>query len=81
MIESPFTDDNIKVVVFMETKPLSDHFEQIMFTKESYKKIIDAIEKEMRHEGKDFIVTTDDTHSSHFKDIKDYYTQEEIDEE
>lgn len=81
MIKSPFDEPTIKLVIFMEVESLSDRFEQVMVTKESYKRILDAVEKEMKHEGEDFIVPTDDSHSSHFKDIKESYTQEEIDEE
>ena len=79
MIESPFNENNIKVIIFMEIAPLSDDFEQIMFTRESYKRILDAIEKEqMPVEKGVFEVITNDDHKYTFKDIKDTYTLEEI---
>jgi hypothetical protein len=55
-IESEFCV--VKVIVLMETEPLTDNFEQILMTQEQMKKVLDLIEGFMPHKGSSFQILT-----------------------
>jgi hypothetical protein len=80
---SPFYDEfnYFKVVIFMEQKPCTDKFEQIMFTEENYFKVLNFMKTLMPKDKEDpntFIVTTDDKKNHKFPEIKEYFTPEEM---
>lgn len=82
-IPSPWTEEmnTIKVVLFMETKPMTDNFMQMMFTVDQMKKILDFISGEvLGRTNNDFVVTCNDDHEYTFNNIKTHYTQEELDD-
>lgn len=81
MIPSPFIEsfNNIKLVIFHETVPLTDTFEQLTLTHDQYIKILSLLETFMPKKGKDsFIVTTNDDFTYKFKDIPAFYKQKDL---
>lgn len=71
--------ENVKVVIFIESEPLSDRFNQIMLTQEQRKRMLEALRKEMRPlPGGGFDVWMSNVHEYTFPNIKDDYTTEEI---
>lgn len=83
-MKSPFSEafNNVKVVVFMETVSLSDHFEQIMLTHDQLRQVTDSILQQLPHsEDGGFVVTTNEDHSYSFPDIPDSYSLKEIEDE
>jgi hypothetical protein len=81
---SPYKEElhNLKVVAFLEVDPNSDHFHQIMFTGKQIKAVRDYISRKILKVAEDdsFIVTTNDKHCYTFDNIKDEYTDQEIDD-
>lgn len=75
--------NSLKVVVFMESKPLTDHFEQIVLTREQAKAMRDAILKSLHPEfdmGKegDFDILCNDKVAVTLPDVLDEYEPEQI---
>ncbi len=68
-----------KVVVLMETTPLSDEFVQVALTQEDYIQLLNFLEAHMPHE-KDgtFRVLANDTYTYKLKDIPTDYTTGEM---
>ena len=82
-IKSPFSDafDGCGVVVLMETRPLSDNYNQIMLTEKQYKKALDLLESFMPHQTPtSFLVTTEDEDII-IKDAREHFSEEEIKDE
>ncbi len=68
----------LKVVVFMETAPLSDTFEQVMLTEKQAKAVRDAIWMRMpKCECGSFNISTQDEQYT-FKDIRDEFDESEF---
>lgn len=70
----------LKFVVLIETKPLSDIFEQVMLTREQFKQVTALIEKMMplcEHGNR--MITTNDDFTATIPNIPTCYSQAEID--
>lgn len=76
MIPSPYSRQlhNTKVVVFVETKALSDHFAQIMLAPNQYKEMLIFLQL-MNPQGVNgqFLVRTSDLHQYDFPNINETY--------
>lgn len=73
----------LKVLVFMEAEPLTDKFEQVMFTKEQAKKMRDGITKALVPAAKlnadvSFEIITNDKLSITLPNVKDCYSEKEL---
>lgn len=74
---SPFTHN--KVVLFFETAPLSDNFQQIKITHEDFKKFTKFMFEEiLLKDEKGSMVITEDTQEFSFPNIPQFYTKESI---
>lgn len=83
---SPFEElNNSKLLLFFEPEPNSDKLQQIMLTKEQVLKVKEFVSKEvlktLESDGDTFTVTCDDDVQIYLENCKEYYSQEEIDEE
>lgn len=83
---SPFEElNNSKLLLFFEPEPNSDKLQQIMLTKEQVLKVKEFVSKEvlktLESDGDTFTVTCDDDVQIYVENCKEYYSQEEIDEE
>ena len=82
-IPSPFVEDlyNIKPLLFMEVKPHSDTYQQLVFSESQLRRIRDFISLQILPQSdKDdcFIVTTNDSVEIVIPNSKDSYTEEEL---
>jgi hypothetical protein len=77
MIPTPYQFNTVKVVVFVELEPLSDKYQQICLTEEQIKEVMNTIH-DQHSNSEEFELTLNDKHQYTFANIKDAYTQEEI---
>ena len=76
MIPSPYSQQlhSTKVVVFVETKALSDHFAQIMLTPSQYKEMLIFLQlMNTQGVGGQFFVRTSNTEQHDFPNILKTY--------
>ena len=76
MIPSPYHSQlhNTKVVVFVETKAISDHFAQIMLTQQQYKDMLLFLQLMNTLDGNErFLVRTSDAQQYDFPNIQETY--------
>ena len=80
MKPSPLSQfDELKIVVFFELEPLTDDFEQMMLTKEQYKKLLDCLEEMLPPNGRGGrVITTDEDEAHNFANIRTFYSDKEV---
>jgi hypothetical protein len=79
-VASPFLHEftTVKMLIFMETTPLSDKFEQVALTREVLHKTLDTIRLNLPHNRGAFIVTTNHDVKVSVPNARDFYSKEEI---
>lgn len=77
----------MKVVLFVEVSPLTDKFEQVMFTNKQAKAMRDAVAKilspsiDLNKDDQTFTFYTNDEVKVVLPDIRDYYDDKDFEKE